>query len=64
MVHLWNSFKNAWNYIFMKGLSFQNKEIYIDKCDETDTLKRFMIHFNNDDSGICVAKVIKILAIE
>ena len=38
MVNLWNSFQNAWNYIFMKGLSFQNKEIIIDKFDETDTL--------------------------
>ena len=64
MLPIWNQFKEAWNYIQSEGLTYENEEINIDECNETNMLENFLMHDNNYDTGICVAKVINILAIE
>jgi len=61
---IWNSFQTAWNYIQFIGLTYENEKINIDKCDKTHILEKYLMNDSNYNSGICVAKVINILAIE
>ena len=63
MVPIWNSFQTAWNYFQSERLTYENEKINIDDCDETHILEKYLMHDSNYNSGICVEKVINILAI-